>query len=178
MYLFGSISNKTPNLCMINNNKDDSSVAMKPSLPPYAHLPINRCNLPPVIVGSLSFQQHPTMLHIDGIDELHKALFRGLDIRQTHKQRANYFMDYMIVHFRMKNLEDAGLMSDDKDKRSKADYLRILRGWLFDTDGREAAVLKSWVESRFGLLTRYHKSELKDYTEENYQFFYRNALAA
>jgi len=156
---------------MINNNKDDNLVSMKPSLPPFAHLPINRCNLPPVIVGSLSFQHHPTALRIDGIDELHKALFRGLDTRQTHKQRANYFMDYMIVHFRMENLQDAGLMSGDKNKRSKADYLRILRGWLFDTDSREAAVLKSWVESRFGLLARYHKGELNDYASENYQIY-------
>jgi len=144
---------------------------MKPSLPPYAYLPINRCNLPPVIIGSLSFQHRPTTLNIDGIDELHKALFSGLDIRQTHKQRANYFMDYMTVQFRLKNLEDAGLMNDDKNKRSKADYLRILRGWLFDTDSREAAVLKSWVESRFGLLARYHKGELKNHSGENYQVF-------
>lgn len=171
MYLFGSINNKAASLCMINNNKDDNFVAMKPSLPAFAHLPINRCNLSPVIIGSLSFQHHPTALHIDGIDELHKALFKGLNIRQTHQQRANYFMDYMIVHFRMENLEDAGLMNDDKNKRSKADYLRILRGWLFDTDSREAAVLKSWVESRFGLLARYHKGELNDYTNENYHIY-------
>lgn len=156
---------------MINNNKHDNSVATKTSLPANARLPVNRCNLPAVILGSLSFQHHPSALFIDGIDELHKALFKTLNTIQTHKHRAEYFMDYMIVHFRMHKLEDAGLMSGEKNKRAKADYLRMLRGWLFDADSREAAVLKSWVESRFGLLTRYHKGCLGDYTGDNYQLY-------
>jgi len=144
---------------------------VKPSLPNYAYLPINRCNLPPVILGSLSFQQHPTNLYIDGVNELHKGLFNTFDTIEDHRQRAEYFMDYMTVHFRMHKLEDAGLGRDEKQKRSKADYLRILRGWLFDVDNREAAVLKSWVESRFGLLTRYHKGDLGDYSGENYPLY-------
>ena len=144
---------------------------MKPSLPNYAYLPINRCNLPPVILGSLSFQQHPTHLYIDGVNELHKCLFNALAQLAEHQQRAEYFMDYMTVHFRMHKLEEAGLGEDEKQKRSKADYLRILRGWLFNADNREAAVLKSWVESRFGLLTRYHKGDLDDYSGENYQIY-------
>ncbi len=156
---------------MINNNKPDNFVATKTSLPAFARLPINRCNLPAVILGSLSFQQHPTALFIDGIHVLHKELFEALGKLQTQQQRAEYFMDYMTVHFRMHMLEDVGLMDSDTDKRTKADYLRMLRGWLFDADSREAAVLKSWVESRFGLLTRYHKSDLADYMGLNYQVF-------
>ena len=39
---------------------------------------------------------------------------------------------------------------------------------MFDPDGREAAVLKGWVESRFGLLTRSHHGPLGDYSGENY----------
>lgn len=144
---------------------------MKTSLPTSAHLPINRCNLPPVILGSLSFQQHPTALTIDGIHELHKDFFKTLNNIRTHKQRADYFMDYMTVHFRMHNLEDAGLMTGDTGKRTNADYLRMLRGWLFDADSQEAAVLKSWVESRFGLLPRYHKGELTDYSGKNCQLY-------
>ncbi len=156
---------------MINNNKHNNPTAIKTSLPDYARLPINHCNLPAVILGSLSFQHHPTALSIDGVQELHKTLFKKLDAIKSYKQRAKYFMDYMTIHFRMNKLEEVGLQKHDKNKRTNADYLRMLRGWLFNADNREAAVLKSWVESRFGLLPRYHKGELGDYSGKNYQLY-------
>lgn len=144
---------------------------MTTSLPNHARLPINRCNLPAVILGSLSFQRHPTALAIDGIEALHKHLFNELNNIDDHQQRAVHFMDYMVVHFRLHQLEDAGITGSDKNKRIKADYLRTLRGWLFDADSREGAVLKSWVESRFGLLPRYHKGSLGDFNDNNYQHY-------
>ncbi|VAX10087.1 NAD(+)--dinitrogen-reductase ADP-D-ribosyltransferase [hydrothermal vent metagenome] len=156
---------------MIDNNIHDNSVATKTSLPASARLPINRCNLPAVILGGLSFQQQPTALCLDGINESHASLFAALNTIQSHQQRAEYFMNYMTVQFRMHRLEDAGLMQGETNKRHKADYLRMLRGWLFDADSREAAVLKSWVESRFGLLTRYHKGALADFSGNNYQLY-------
>lgn len=144
---------------------------MNAILPAYARLPINHCNLPSVILGSLSFQQHPVALALDGVHVLHKALFEKLNTLDEHKNRAEYFMDYMVVHFRMNRLEEAGLGDGDNNKRVNADYLRLLRGWLFDADSRDAAVLKSWVERRFGLLTRYHKGDLGDYSDKNYQVY-------
>lgn len=156
---------------MIRNNTFDNPAAPKTSLPAYARLPVNHCNLPAVILGSLSFQQHPTALCIDGITELHKPLFAALKQIPTHAERADYFMNYMVVHFRMHQLEDAGVMLGDDKKRTRADYLRLLRGWLFDADSKEAAVLKGWVESRFGLLTRYHKGDLADYSDSRYQVY-------
>ncbi|MBK8580260.1 MAG: hypothetical protein IPN78_19340 [Candidatus Accumulibacter sp.] len=38
----------------------------------------------------------------------------------------------------------------------RATYLRVVRGWAFDAESCEAAVLKGWVESRFGLCPRHH----------------------
>jgi NAD+--dinitrogen-reductase ADP-D-ribosyltransferase len=156
---------------MISNNASATDTTEKSSLPRRARLPINRCNLPASILGSLTFQAHPTALVIDGVHELHRELFDTLKGIEQHPARADYFMDYMTVHFRMHRLEDAGLMKGDRNKRKNADYLRMLRGWLFDADSREAAVLKSWVESRFGLLARHHKGELKDFSGDNYQLF-------
>lgn len=138
-----------------------------PTLPRDARLPINRCNLPPQILGSLTFQRHPTALTIDGVAALHRKLFEKLDRCNEHDKRADIFMDYMVVHFRLHHPEDAGL--DETDKRGKADYLRLLRGWLFDADSREAAVLKGWVESRFGLVPRYHRGPLLDHEGTAYQ---------
>ncbi len=134
-----------------------------PSLPAYARLPINRCNLPAVILGSLSFQRHPTALALDGVAELHRDLFEMLDRTESPEEATQLFRDYIAAHFRLDNLEDAGL-DDSTTKRAKANWIRTLRGWSFDSDGREGAALKGWVESRFGLVPRFHGEPLRDFT--------------
>ena len=63
-------SDNAPNVC----RGDD-----KASLPREARLPINRCNLPAVMLGSLTFQRYPTALLLDGVAELHHDLFRRLE---------------------------------------------------------------------------------------------------
>ena len=139
-----------------------------PTLPRYARLPVNRCNLPPVILGSLTFQHHPAPIHLDGIAELHADLFRRLDAITHRTARAEAFRDYLTVRFCLENLEEAGL-SERSQRRAKANWMRVLRGWSFDADGREGAVLKGWVESRFGLLARFHGEPLRDFSGPAYQ---------
>ena len=137
------------------------------SLPRYARLPINRCNIPAVILGSLTFQRHPTPLHLDSVAELHADLFRRLDALRDRTARAEAFRDYLTVRFCLESLEEAGL-SERSRRRAKANWMRVIRGWSFDSDGREGAVLKGWVESRFGLLARFHGEPLRDFTSPGY----------
>ncbi len=137
------------------------------TLPRYARLPINRCNVPPVILGSLTFQHHPTPLFLDSVAEFHTDLFRRLDAIGAKDNRAEAFRDYMTVHFCLEELEKAGLTPRSKN-RAKANWMRVLRGWSFDSDGREGAVLKAWVESRFGLLARFHGEPLRDFGSPAY----------
>lgn len=141
------------------------------SLPAYAQQTLNHCNLPAALLGSFGFQHHPTRLYLDGVHELHAQLFTVLDGLELPQQRALHFMDYMVVLFRLHHLDEAGLEHDGDNKRAKADYLRTLRGWMFDANGREAAVLKGWVESRFGLLPRFHQGPLHDTDGKNYQAY-------
>lgn len=140
-----------------------------PTLPPEARLPINRCNLPAVILGGLRFQAHPVALHIDGVSTLHKDLFARLQRITDEQARARQFIDYMAVHFCLEQLEEAGLMPDTGHARGKANYLNTLRGWHFDAEGREGAVLKGWVESRFGLLPRWHNGPVDSPEGETYR---------
>ncbi len=133
-----------------------------PPLPRHARLPINRCNLPASILGGLTFQRTPTTLAIDGIAALHRPLFDLLDHIAEPEERAARFVGYMKGHFRLAQPEQAGSSSGEGKSRTKASYLRIVRGWVFDPDGREAAVLKGWVESRFGLLPRHHGASLRE----------------
>ena len=143
--------------CTVSNNPP---IPCDPRLPKEASWSINHCNLPAAILGGLTFQRHPAPLLIDGVAELHARLFRLLAALGEPEARARQFMDYMAVHFRLEALEEAGLTPGrSKAKlRGRADYLRMVRGWAFDPNSQEGAVLKGWVESRFGLLTRYHES--------------------
>ncbi len=154
------ISDNAPTTC----RADD-----KATLPREARLPINRCNLPAVILGSLSFQRHPTELVLDGVAELHADLFRRFNAAED-ALRAEVFRDYLTVHFRLENPEEAGLTGPRKG-RAKANYIKTIRGWSFNSDSREGAVLKGWVESRFGLTPRYHGEALRDPGSDAYMHY-------
>jgi NAD+--dinitrogen-reductase ADP-D-ribosyltransferase len=143
----------------------------KLTLPRYTRLPINRCSLPAAILGSLSYQRHPVPLALDGVVELHKELFKHLDEEADPSARAGMFQRHMAAVFSLDQPEEAGYSSTSSRARAKASYLRMLRGWTFDSDGMEGAVLKSWVESRFGLLTRYHGGSIRDFSGNSYRRF-------
>ncbi len=145
---------------------------MKESLPGYARLAINRCNLPPAIVGGLTFQRHPAPLVLDGVEAFHGEFFARLDEVADAGQRGELFKSFMTASFFLDQPEEAGFAAQrSARKRHKADYLRLLRGWLFDSEGKEAAILKGWVESRFGLLPRCHHGPLGDFSSDNYQAY-------
>lgn len=138
-------------------------------LPKSARLPINRCNLPAAILGSLTFQHAPVALELDGVKELHRGLFELLDKLDDVKERAQAFMLHMEASFFLGQPEQAGFTADSTLDRSRADYLKMVRGWAFDADGREGAVMKGWVESRFGLLQRYHGGPIRDFSDDTYR---------
>lgn len=154
------ISDNPPTLC-----KGDD----KASLPRDARLSINRCNLPAVILGGLTYQRYPSPLLIDGVAELHRDLFRRLQAALP-AVRAEVFRDYLTVHFRLERPEEMGFSGRNKS-RAKTNYVRMIRGWSFDSDSREGAVLKGWVESRFGLMPRYHGQSLRDPSGEGYRCY-------
>lgn len=142
-----------------------------PQLPTQACLPINRCNLPASILGGLSFQRHPIALRIDGVAELHRDLWQRLAGLPDHRERAGQFMDYMTVHFLLAEPEAAGYQPQQRYARIKLDYCHLLRGWMFDPDNREGAVLKGWVESRFGLIPTWHKGPIDSPEADSYRYY-------
>ncbi len=160
-------------LADVEHDKDSDFVGVATtssiSLPRYARLPINRCNLPADILGSLTFQHYPVPLKLDGVAELHRGLFDLLDTLPDAQERAQAFMMHLNSAFLLTQPEQAGLTTDSTLNRANADYLRMVRGWAFDADGREGAVMKGWAESRFGLLQRYHGGPVRDFSDENYR---------
>jgi NAD+--dinitrogen-reductase ADP-D-ribosyltransferase len=146
-------------------------------LPGRARASLNRCNVPAVILGSAAYQRFPIPLEIDGVYRSHRDLFERLAVLDDAAARAEQFVDYVDVHFLLRRPEDVGLTKTARRDRSKADYRRLIRGWMFDPDAIEGAVLKGWVESRFGLLPRHHGGPIRDRADPTYAA-YLEALAA
>jgi len=132
---------------------------------------MNRCNLPARILGSLTFQAHPTELHIDSVAILYKEIFERLEKLENPVVRAKHFMYYMSAQFLLEQPDEMGLEDDARHDRSKATYLRLIRGWFFNPDSTEGAVLKGWCESRFGLIPRYHKEPIRNAGDEAYTHY-------
>ncbi|MFN3987130.1 MAG: NAD(+)--dinitrogen-reductase ADP-D-ribosyltransferase [Rhodocyclaceae bacterium] len=150
---------KTPTICRADDIPPELA---RHTYPPEARLPINRCNLPAEALASLAYQLAPVPLELDGVAPLHQGLFARLAHCDGPRTRAELFHAHMRAHFLLDDPPAAGWHAEARLDRSRLDYLRLLRGWLFDPDGREAAVLKGWVESRFGLLTTHHRGPLGD----------------
>lgn len=131
------------------------------AMPPFACTSLNRCNLPASILGSHSYQQNPVPLTLDCVLELHTDFFRSIKPIQSTQQRGLLFREYMACAFLLGNSDEAGLDPRNTHKsRHKLDYLRLLRGWMFNSDSIEGAIMKRWVESRFGLFTMSHEGLL------------------
>jgi len=118
----------------------------------------NRVNVPPGVLGSVLYNERPVPLAIEGVRRSHSRLFEALGELAERKERVDYFQGYMDVAFSLHQWRD------EEVKRArlaiKNSYVRFLLGWIFDSNSREGAVLKSWVESRFGLAPTFHKEPL------------------
>ena len=45
-------------------------------------------------------------------------------------------------------------------RRYRSSFQRLIKGWGYDSNGPEGAVLKGWVESRFGIFPSFHKEPI------------------
>ena len=124
------------------------------------------CNVPAWVIGSREFNANPSSLSIHGVRTEHSHFFKQLDDLDSWDERATTFQDYMDVAFHLhqwrKNDPVGGHLS------LKHSYLSFLRGWLFDADSLDAAVLKGWVESRMGLPPTYHGGRINQKDSEAY----------
>lgn len=117
----------------------------------------NRCNQPPWMLASLDFQNDPTPLEIVGARRSEDRLFRLLDHFQNPEARGLTFHEYLSARFQLEEWDRNKAGAREVLRHS---YLRYLLGWGYDSNGQSGAVLKHWVESRFGLRPTYHAGKL------------------
>jgi NAD+--dinitrogen-reductase ADP-D-ribosyltransferase len=129
---------------------------------PISEIPqhsFNRCNLPPWVIASAGFQDDPEPLEIDSIRTTDRRLFARLDAIDDPARRGEVFHDYVSVKFRLHEWAEHQASARSSLRSS---YVQFLHGWGADSNGHSGAVLKSWVENRFGLPARYHGGRLPD----------------
>ncbi|MDE2371655.1 MAG: NAD(+)--dinitrogen-reductase ADP-D-ribosyltransferase [Burkholderiales bacterium] len=133
----------------------------------------NLVGLPTPLLASIAFNAHPQPLHIGGARESAVGLFALLDRCGSADEAREVFAHYMKLAFGLAKPQprvvanaaqaDAAPACAAEQRRWRTSYLKLLQGWGMDANGAAGAVLKSWVESRFGLVPTFHKSALARY---------------
>lgn len=129
-------------------------------------LALNRCNHPPWMIASTYFNESPQPLGVQGVKQSHRKLFERLAKLDDADQRAQQLYDYMDVTFQLHQWRREETRSSQKSLKNS--YLRFLRGWMFDSNSIEGAVLKGWVESRMGLVPTFHHCLISNSDSEAY----------
>ena len=127
---------------------------------------MNRCNLPPWAIASRHYNKNPQVIKIQGVHHNGRPLFEKLDAEDDPDKRGMIFHDFMDVRYQLHQWQREE--SKNSRKALKKSYLRFLRGWLFDSNSVEGAVLKGWVESRIGLAPIFHYEPIHDFDSEAY----------
>ena len=125
----------------------------------------NLVGVPTALLASDAFNRAGLPLRLAGVRESNHGLFRMLDQAETEAHAAEMFTAYMEVVFGLhpEQRGRAGRTGDGR-RRYRSSYARLLRGWAYDSNGPEGAVMKGWVEGRFGLFPTFHKEPLRRFS--------------
>jgi NAD+--dinitrogen-reductase ADP-D-ribosyltransferase len=130
---------------------------------------MNLCDVPPWALASRQFNDDPRPIVIQGAIAADRHFFSNLDVTRDHCRRAELFQDYMTVKF---HLNEAHNDTEGARRAIRNSYIHFLRGWGADSNSREGAVLKGWVESRLGIPPTYHKCSLRGFDSEGVETDY------
>lgn len=119
--------------------------------------PMNLCNLAPWEIASAEFNEDPKSIHICGVRESNQSFFAQLDATEDENRRGEIFHEYMSVKFGLHLWPD---YQANARRCLRNSYIRFLRGWGIDSNSIEGAVIKGWVQSRFGIHPSFHKQKL------------------
>ena len=114
----------------------------------------NLLGIPTGLLSSVSFNDFPIPLSIRGVREAHADLFDELSHCKNISKARDVFASHMDRLFAL----DARKKGT---RRFHASYLQLLKDWGVDSNGQAGAVMKGWVESRFGLFPTFHKAPIR-----------------
>ncbi len=117
----------------------------------------NLVGLPTELIASCGFNADPMPLRLSGVREMNRSLFEMLAADLAEAGEA--FACYMMAMFGI-DPEQREVARKGAPRRYRASFQRLIKGWGYDSNGPEGAVLKGWVESRFGIFPTFHKESI------------------
>lgn len=122
----------------------------------------NLVGIPAPVLASVGFNAHPQPLHVAGTRASHPGLFALLGRCADGREARAVFAHYMSLAFGLARggADDGNGGDAAQPRRWQASYLKLLQGWGLDANGPAGAVLKGWVESRFGIVPVFHRAAL------------------
>ncbi|TXT35984.1 MAG: NAD+---dinitrogen-reductase ADP-D-ribosyltransferase [Comamonadaceae bacterium] len=129
---------------------------------PHRWYATNLVGVPAPLLASTAFNTHPARLSIAGTCEAHPGLFSLLESSHDLAQAHDMFAHYLSIAFglRKPTPDELSSLGRAEQRRWRSSWRKLLQGWGMDANGPAGAVLKGWVESRFGLVPSFHKAPL------------------
>jgi NAD+--dinitrogen-reductase ADP-D-ribosyltransferase len=121
------------------------------------------------VIASPRFNRHPLPLEIQGVRRAHQSFFSRIESLSDPAGRERCFRDYIDLVFQTEKWRRETTPLGRRSLRNS--YLRFLRGWMLDASSAEGAVLKGWVESRFGLPPVFHAGRIEGIDSREYLLY-------
>lgn len=130
---------------------------------PHRWYSTNLVGVPTRVLSGTAFNAHPVPLSIAGTRETHPGLFGLLSRCESLNDASEVFVHYLDIAFglRAPAAHEAAALDPAERRRWRSSWRKLLQGWGMDNGGAAGAVLKGWVESRFGLVPIHHKQPLQ-----------------
>jgi len=142
----------------------------------------NLVGLPTDLLASTAFNQHPVALHVSGVREMNKNLFEMLSLAEDIIEAGGAFYSYMMAMFgidpEQHEKERAEAKEQGKVRRYRSSFLRLLKGWGYDSNSPEGAVLKGWVESRFGIFPTFHREVIDRVSADTWMTYVEEKMSS
>ena len=137
----------------------------------------NLVGLPTVRLASADFAIAPSELRINGVREMNAPLFEMLGLASDVAEASDALEKYMTAIFGL----EAQQLREEARKSGLSfrwSFVRLLLGWEHDSSSREAAVLKGWVHSRFGLPPAHHGERISEASDPSWRSFVAEDMAS
>jgi len=135
-----------------------SSISNLKDLKRFYHY-TNLINIPTGMFVSNEYNWKVQPITISGVWEYYSDIFNAIKRAENLAAAENIFKNAMETLFSL---------SERHNGKKMGSYTRLLKGWLFDSNSIEGAVMKGWVESRFGITPFFHKEIIPDVNSEEY----------
>ncbi|NRT58421.1 NAD(+)--dinitrogen-reductase ADP-D-ribosyltransferase [Sphaerotilus uruguayifluvii] len=130
---------------------------------PHRWYTTNLVGVPAPLLASTAFNADPpATLAIAGVRPSHPGLFALLGRCESAAEAREIFVNYLDIAFGLRRpaAHELGGLGPAEQRRWRSSWRKLLQGWGMDSSGPAGAVLKGWVESRFGLVPVFHRAPL------------------